>query len=142
MIPRLSPPALRLYKDEAHFEVEWTVGPVPVADGQGKEVVLEYRSTAIRSGRDFSTDSNGRHMMRRVRDRRPGWRLNVTEPVAGNFYPVTAAAMIQDSEHSLAVLVDRAQGVWRWRGAVGKGEGKWSGERVEDRRVGAEKRVQ
>ncbi|KAL6770979.1 hypothetical protein ACKKBF_B33465 [Auxenochlorella protothecoides x Auxenochlorella symbiontica] len=100
----------RLYQGQAHFEVEWTVGPIPVSDGLGKEVVLEYRSSTIRSGRTFHTDSNGRHMVHRERDHRPGWRLNVTEPVAGNYYPVTAAATIQDREHSLAVLVDRAQG--------------------------------
>lgn len=43
--------------------------------------------------------------------RRGTWELNVTEPVAGNFYPVTtaAAAVAADGRAALAVLVDRAQ---------------------------------
>jgi len=36
------------------------------------------------------TDSNGREMLRRVRDHRPSWELQVTEPVAGNYYPITS----------------------------------------------------
>jgi len=34
-------------------------------------------------------------MLRRTRDARPTWQLEVTEPVAGNFYPVTAAIYIE-----------------------------------------------
>lgn len=34
-------------------------------------------------------------MLRRVRNRRPTWDLNVTEPVAGNFYPVTSAIYVE-----------------------------------------------
>jgi hypothetical protein len=33
-------------------------------------------------------------MQRRVRDSRPSWRLAVDEPIAGNFYPITAAAAL------------------------------------------------
>lgn len=48
----------------------------------------------------------------RVRDWRPTWRLNNTDPTASNFYPVTAAIQIQEPDNSaLAVLTDRAQGV-------------------------------
>ncbi len=47
------------------------------------------------AGREFYTDSNGREMLRRTRDARPTWQLEVTEPVAGNFYPVTAAIYIE-----------------------------------------------
>ena len=47
----------------------------------------------------------------RVRDWRPTWRLNNTDPVASNFYPLTAAIEIAQPGHSaLAVLTDRAQG--------------------------------
>lgn len=47
----------------------------------------------------------------RVRDWRPTWRLNNTDPVASNFYPMTAAIEIAQPGHSaLAVLTDRAQG--------------------------------
>ena len=47
----------------------------------------------------------------RVRDWRPTWRLNNTDPVASNFYPLTAAIEIaQPGKSALAVLTDRAQG--------------------------------
>lgn len=47
------------------------------------------------AGGDFYTDSNGREMLRRVRDSRPTWDLEVIEPVAGNFYPVTSAIYLE-----------------------------------------------
>lgn len=110
----------RLYAGQRHVEVEWTVGPVPIADGLGKEVVLEYSTAgAIKSGSSFFTDSNGRHMLRRERDARPTWKLNVTEPVTGNYYPVTAAAYVEDEDAQLAVIVDRAQGTVDWSGYLG-----------------------
>ena len=43
------------------------------------------------------------------RDSRPTWKLNQTEPVAGNYYPVNAAAAIRGGGAQLTVLVDRAQ---------------------------------
>jgi hypothetical protein len=89
--------------------MEWTVGPIPFEDGLGREVVLRY-SSGIRSGGAFFTDANGRAMVRRARDARPTWDLNVTEPQAGNFYPVTAAIYLQDEAAQPAVLTERAQG--------------------------------
>ena len=77
----------------------------------GKEIVLRYASD-LQSERELYTDANGREMQRRVRDERPTWQLNVTEPVAGNFYPVTAAAYIQDDARMLTVHTDRAQGAY------------------------------
>ena len=102
---------IRLYKGDEHVEFEWTVGPIPFEDGLGKEVALRY-STGLNSSTIFWTDSNGRAMMKRKKDNRPTWKLNVTEPIAGNYYPVTSAAYIQDMESKLkfVVLTDRAQG--------------------------------
>lgn len=118
-------PSRRLYEGSTEVEVEWTVGPIPVEDGLGKEVTLWYASPDIDSGRTFFTDANGRLAVRRERDGRPTWRLNVTEPVAGNFYPVTASAFVRDSTHQLAVTVDRAQGRLPslWGGGEGGGRG-------------------
>ncbi|MGB1598329.1 MAG: glycoside hydrolase family 38 C-terminal domain-containing protein, partial [Promethearchaeia archaeon] len=57
---------VRLYAGARHVEVEWTIGPVPIQDGKGKEVVSRYR-TSISSAGAFLTDSNGREMLRRTR---------------------------------------------------------------------------
>lgn len=53
------------------------------------------------AGRGFYTDSNGREMLRRVRDFRPTWDLEVIEPVAGNFYPVTSAIYLEVCCHRI-----------------------------------------
>lgn len=47
------------------------------------------------AGATFYTDSNGREMLKRVRDKRPTWNLQVQEPIAGNYYPLTAAITLQ-----------------------------------------------
>lgn len=49
------------------------------------------------TGDTFYTDSNGREYLKRVRDFRPTWNLTVTEPVSGNYYPLTVGAYIQVS---------------------------------------------
>ncbi len=99
----------RLWAGTAAVEVEYTVGPIPIADGLGKEVVHRI-TTDVASGDEWSTDSNGRAMQTRKRNFRPTWTLNVTNPVAGNYYPVNAAIRVQDSSRALSVLNDRSQG--------------------------------
>jgi lysosomal alpha-mannosidase len=100
-----------LYKNQKHAEFEWSVGPIPFEDGLGRDIALRF-STGLNSRSVFYTDANGRHMMRRERDYRPTWDLNVTEPIAGNYYPVTAAAVLRDEQDDaeFTVLTDRAQG--------------------------------
>jgi hypothetical protein len=48
--------------------------------------------------------------MGRKRNSRPTWDWEIFEPVAGNYYPINAAIYIEDTNASLAVLVDRSQG--------------------------------
>jgi hypothetical protein len=57
----------------------------------------------------FFTDSNGREFQTRKLNFRPTWPLQVTEPVAGNYYPVNAAAYIKDTNKQLSILNDRSQ---------------------------------
>jgi Glycosyl hydrolases family 38 C-terminal domain len=90
-----------------YVEIVYTIGPIPVDDGRGKEIVTRY-ITSIESGGHFYTDSNGRHFVQRQRNYRPSWNLNVYEPVAGNFYPVNSAMYIEDDSHSFGVVVDRS----------------------------------
>jgi alpha-mannosidase len=49
-------------------------------------------------------------MLRRRRDRRDLWNLTQTEPVAGNYYPLTSAAAVRDETAQLTLLLDRAAG--------------------------------
>ena len=100
---------LRLVANATDVEVEWTVGPIPAADGLGREVVLRYGSGLASAGVWYS-DSNGRDSMRRVRNGRPSWPLVLTEPVADNYVPVTAFQWLTDGVTTLSVAVDRAQG--------------------------------
>uniref|UniRef100_A0A452XFC8 Glycosyl hydrolase family 38 C-terminal domain-containing protein n=1 Tax=Aegilops tauschii subsp. strangulata TaxID=200361 RepID=A0A452XFC8_AEGTS len=58
----------------------------------------------------FYTDSNGRDFLKRVRDYREDWDLQVTQPVAGNYYPVNLGMYVTDGKYELSVLVDRAVG--------------------------------
>lgn len=83
-------------------------------DDIGKEVVSTFDSSLKTGGagrNKFYTDSNGREFMERVLDYRPTWDLDVFEPVAGNYYPVTAAMYVKDEEarQQLSVLTDRGQ---------------------------------
>ncbi|XP_029772977.1 lysosomal alpha-mannosidase isoform X1 [Suricata suricatta] len=100
---------VRLYRGQWHLELEWTVGPIPVGDGWGKEIISRF-DTALETKGLFYTDSNGREILERRRDYRPTWKLNQTEAVAGNYYPVNSRIYIRDGTMQLTVLTDRSQG--------------------------------
>jgi Glycosyl hydrolases family 38 C-terminal domain len=95
--------------NKPYIEVEYTVGPIPIEDGIGKEIVTRL-ITSIHNEGVFYTDSNGREFMQRRLNYRPTWNLTVFEPVAGNYYPVNAALYIEDSDAAISILVDRSQG--------------------------------
>ena len=102
---------VRIYAGSPDVELEWLIGPIPISDGIGKEVITRYR-TNIASQATFFTDSNGRQLLERVRNFRPTWKLNVTEPVSGNYYPVNSRIGVKQSNNNaqLTVLTDRSQG--------------------------------
>ena len=102
---------IRIYNGKEYVEFDWLVGPTPVKDKIGKEVVTKYHSNLNSSG-EFYTDSNGREMLKRTRNYRPTWSLNLQEEVSGNYYPVTAKISLKDEEKllKLSVLTDRAEG--------------------------------
>lgn len=99
----------RIVTGEPYVEVEYTVGPIPIGDGRGKDIVA-LLSTSINSDGVFYTDANGREFQKRKRNFRSSWDMEIFEPIAGNFYPVNAAIYVEDSEAALAILVDRSQG--------------------------------
>jgi len=100
----------RVYHGEQAMEVEWRVGPIPVQDGVGKEIISLYCTDIANEG-VFYTDSNGRQMMQRKRDLRPTYEIDPSlEPTSQNYYPVNSQIFIEDDSDGLAVLVDRSQG--------------------------------
>ncbi|XP_052182651.1 probable alpha-mannosidase At5g13980 [Diospyros lotus] len=99
----------RVYKEKEHAEVEFTVGPIPVDDGIGKEIVTQV-STTLKSNKTFYTDSNGRDFIKRIRDYRADWKLEVNQPVAGNYYPINLGIYMKDDSKEVSVLVDRSVG--------------------------------
>ncbi|XP_076940855.1 alpha-mannosidase At3g26720-like [Bidens hawaiensis] len=99
----------RVYKEKEHAEVEFTIGPIPIDDGVGKEITTQI-TTSLKTNKTFYTDSNGRDFIKRVLNYRTDWDLQVNEPVAGNYYPINLGAYVKDENLELSVLVDRAVG--------------------------------
>lgn len=82
------------------------------SDGVGKEIISRVE-TGLPSNGLFYTDSNGRQTLQRKRDYRSTWTLNVSEPVAENYYPINSHIYIRDEDPSgvmVALINDRAQG--------------------------------
>ncbi|CAF3857544.1 unnamed protein product [Rotaria sp. Silwood1] len=92
-----------LYREMPTVEVEWTVGPIPIDDNVGKEIVVRY-DTDIKSASKYYTDANGRQVLERIRDYRPTWNYSIVENVSGNYYPINSRIWIQDGTRQLTVL--------------------------------------
>lgn len=60
----------------------------------------------------FYTDANGRQTLQRKKHLRESFKYSVTEPVAGDYYPINSHIYLKDEslDRQLTVLVDRAQG--------------------------------
>ncbi|XP_063885164.1 lysosomal alpha-mannosidase-like isoform X4 [Scylla paramamosain] len=102
---------IRSYMGHLNLEMEWLVGPIPIRDKIGLEVVSRVDWSSITTGNTFYTDSNGREMLKRVKDYRPTWRLHNLEPVAGNYYPVNSRLILDNGpDFRAAILTDRSQG--------------------------------
>jgi len=97
---------MSLYDDSTMVEVEWTVGPIPIDDNVGKEIILRY-DTDIQSQAKFYTDANGREVLERVRDYRPTWNYTIVEPVSGNYYPINSRIWIKDQTRQFTVLTGK-----------------------------------
>ena len=77
----------------------------------GKEVIVKF-SSDLKSEKIFYTDANGREMIKRVRDFRETWKLNQSEEVAGNYYPVNSRIYLRDEKagNQITLMTDRSQG--------------------------------
>ncbi|XP_017155089.2 lysosomal alpha-mannosidase-like isoform X2 [Drosophila miranda] len=98
---------IRIYEGVNRVEFEWLVGPIP---GFGREIITIF-DTGISSDGVFYTDSNGREMIRRERDKREDFSPDLEkQPTSGNYYPVTSRIALQDNAKRLVLLNDRSQG--------------------------------
>ncbi|XP_050302527.1 lysosomal alpha-mannosidase-like isoform X2 [Anthonomus grandis grandis] len=103
---------IKVYENEEYLEFDWIVGPIDMFDSiNGKEIISRF-TTDLNTNATFYTDSNGRDMMRRIRNYRPTWNLMVNETISCNYYPVTSRITLKDEDRNLefAVLTDRAEG--------------------------------
>uniref|UniRef100_A0A0E0J2I3 Alpha-mannosidase n=1 Tax=Oryza nivara TaxID=4536 RepID=A0A0E0J2I3_ORYNI len=99
----------RVYKGKDYVETEFIVGPIPVDDGNGKELSTEV-VTNMATNKTFYTDSSGRDFIKRIRDYRSEWKIEVHQPIAGNYYPVNLGIYVEDGSRELSILVDRSVG--------------------------------
>jgi len=101
----------RLYKNQPLLELEYTLGPIDVKDGVGKEVITKF-STDLDSKDVFYTDANGREVLKRVRNFRPDWKVDLAEPESGNYYPINTKAFIRDDKSNVqfTLVTDHSQG--------------------------------
>jgi hypothetical protein len=104
-----------LNPDDSFLEVEWTVGPIPINDKKGKEVILRFDTKkTIQSKGTWYTDSNGLEFVTRVRNHRDTWDLKLSDDqefVAANYFPITTGAYMKDDKFQLNIATDRAQGL-------------------------------
>eukprot|EP01119_Soliformovum_irregulare_P012239 TRINITY_DN316_c0_g1_i1.p1 TRINITY_DN316_c0_g1~~TRINITY_DN316_c0_g1_i1.p1 ORF type:complete len:409 (+),score=97.56 TRINITY_DN316_c0_g1_i1:38-1228(+) len=99
---------IRICANSRFVEVTSTIGPVSIADGNGKEVISRYRSD-IASGGKWYTDSEGQEFQERRYNHRD-YPYNITEPVAMNYFPVNFGAYIKEQDRQLTIIVDRSRG--------------------------------
>ncbi|EPB79723.1 glycosyl hydrolase family 38 protein [Ancylostoma ceylanicum] len=95
--------------EKAQLEVVKFINDESLRDPITKEVVTRY-ITDIKNQDVFFTDANGRQMMRRQKNYNPSFKYVDTEPVAGNYYPVTNRVFLKDDNKQLTILTDRSQG--------------------------------
>ncbi|KAL1501428.1 hypothetical protein ABEB36_006748 [Hypothenemus hampei] len=99
----------RVHAQSSISEQEYLIGPLPYGR-TSMEVIFQF-STHFEYDDQITTYSNGRESINRARDHRDTWNLTVTEPIAGNYYPIVGGITIQNgSKPGIAVINDRAQG--------------------------------
>jgi len=94
---------IRIYNGTQIVEIDWIVGPIPIDDNIGKEIIMRY-DTDLSSNGSFYTDANGRQALERKRNYRPSYNFTVSENVSANYYPVVSRIWIKDKQRQLTVL--------------------------------------
>ncbi|XLU95075.1 hypothetical protein S245_009427, partial [Arachis hypogaea] len=55
--------------------------------------------------KEYYTNSNGRDFLKKVRDHREDWPFQVTQPMAGNYYPINLGIYVQKKSSFYALLL-------------------------------------
>jgi lysosomal alpha-mannosidase len=102
---------IRVDEDQDYVELDWVVGPIPVDDYIGKEIISKFNSSLKNDG-VFFTDNNGRQVLQHKLNYRPTWKFTTVEAIAANYYPINSRIIVEDSKlnMSMVVLTDRSQG--------------------------------
>eukprot|EP01090_Pellita_catalonica_P022918 TRINITY_DN9107_c0_g1_i1.p1 TRINITY_DN9107_c0_g1~~TRINITY_DN9107_c0_g1_i1.p1 ORF type:complete len:992 (+),score=187.74 TRINITY_DN9107_c0_g1_i1:420-2978(+) len=102
---------VRLYNDADYLEISPSIGPISILNHAGKEVITRF-TTDLKTNARFYTDSNALEFQERIRNYRFTYKLNNTEVVADNYYPIDTAIYMEDAarETRLTVVNDRAAG--------------------------------
>uniref|UniRef100_A0A1A9WU12 Alpha-mannosidase n=1 Tax=Glossina brevipalpis TaxID=37001 RepID=A0A1A9WU12_9MUSC len=100
---------IRIYEGVSRVEFEWLVGPIPIDDGIGKEVITKFKSQIANQG-VFYTDTNGRGMIKRKRNGREFFESDDTGDVPSNYYPINGRLVLEGEGIRMALLNDRSQG--------------------------------
>jgi len=74
--------------------------PVDISDGIGKEITINFMTTTINNKNTFYTDANGLEMQKRVLNHRDTYKVSLSEPIAGNYFPVFTSIYIEDTSTS------------------------------------------
>ena len=97
---------INIYENTTTVEVEWTVGPIPIDDNKGKEVIIRF-DTDIPNQSKYYTDANGREVLERIRNYRPTWSYSSSQNVSANYYPVNSRIWIKDQQRQFTILTGK-----------------------------------
>jgi len=100
---------IRLYQNSPAIEFETQIGPIDISNGKGREIISRIK-TDVANSNSFYTDAQGTEMTLRILNHRDSWNVNLKEPVAGNYYPITQAIAINDSKIHYTYISDRTRG--------------------------------
>ena len=78
-------------------------------------MTANFKFEGFKNDNTFYTDSNGLNMQKRVLNYRPTWNISENYQdsntnISANYYPVTSAIALVDTNHKVVVLNDRSQG--------------------------------
>jgi len=88
---------VRTYEDEDYIEFDWIVGPVPITNNVGKEIVTRFE-TDLKNENVFYTDANGRQMVKRMFNTKSVSCSGSNNVIAGNWYPIYSRIFIRDEK--------------------------------------------